>query len=102
VLVDELLHGCGLRIRDGSMSLTERNVRRKVSPACFTKKQTEMGFISLIWNLPDVLVICQLLSWLDVEELDRLDSAVCNEIHREKFLACTRHAYLVIDKGVFL
>jgi hypothetical protein len=53
--------------------------------------------MSLLFNLPDMLVVGTLTSWVNVADLGRLDTATCNKFEREHYLNLVSEPTFVIQ-----
>jgi hypothetical protein len=54
--------------------------------------------MSLLCVLPDVLVISLLLSWIDVRDIGRLDSAICKRSARAYVLGLISNSQFVLQR----
>jgi hypothetical protein len=52
--------------------------------------------MNMIRQLPDTLVVTILLSWIELEDLGRLDAALCNRLERSNYITLVRRPIFVL------
>lgn len=51
----------------------------------------------LIFDLPDVLVLDLLKEWVDIRDVGKLDSAMCQKSTRENYIGFVKHENCIIE-----
>jgi hypothetical protein len=52
--------------------------------------------MNMIRQLPDTLVVTILLSWIELEDLGRLDAALCKRLERSNYITLVRRPIFVL------